>query len=195
MLNRLLVSQNEISAASGRRSNLRGELHTPKPIAGHSSDDNSPNGRRQRRRVGDNDYSLQQSSTCSTPAPASALHHKDSTRTFANHDPYLSLTDIASTSSPLRNNWNVSDVSDGETELTGAIGQLSLNEDEQVRYHGKASGLHLLGGKERVDRRNEGGIWSVFFSAYTWIFLTCLFSQGASRKLVYGLRYPQVRRS
>jgi hypothetical protein len=36
---------------------------------------------------------------------------------------------------------------------------LSLNEDEQVRYHGKASGLHLLGNTDRVDGRNEGGIW------------------------------------
>ncbi|KAF8240532.1 hypothetical protein L208DRAFT_1427978 [Tricholoma matsutake] len=51
---------------------------------------------------------------------------------------------------------------DGDGELTGAVGQLSLNEEEQVRYHGKASGLHLLGVKERVDGRNEGGIWFVF---------------------------------
>ncbi|KAE9408528.1 hypothetical protein BT96DRAFT_970469 [Gymnopus androsaceus JB14] len=46
-----------------------------------------------------------------------------------------------------------------EDELAVATGQLSLNEDEQVRYHGKASGLHILGAKERVDDRNEGGIW------------------------------------
>ncbi|KAJ7763279.1 hypothetical protein B0H14DRAFT_2633775 [Mycena olivaceomarginata] len=31
-----------------------------------------------------------------------------------------------------------------EYGLVGAVGQLSLNEDKQVRYHGKASGLHLL---------------------------------------------------
>jgi hypothetical protein len=49
--------------------------------------------------------------------------------------------------------------SDSEDELTGAVGQLSINEDEQVRYHGKASGLHILNNKERVDGRNEGGIW------------------------------------
>ena len=36
-----------------------------------------------------------------------------------------------------------------------------MNEDEQVRYHGKASGLHLLGAGEREDGRNEGGIWYV----------------------------------
>lgn len=54
-----------------------------------------------------------------------------------------------------------SGTSGSDDELTGAVGQLSLNEDEQVRYHGKASGLHLLGLKERVDGRNEGGIWSV----------------------------------
>jgi hypothetical protein len=51
--------------------------------------------------------------------------------------------------------------SEEEAEFAGAVGQLSLNEEEQVRYHGKASGLYLLENKERLDRRNEGGIWSV----------------------------------
>jgi hypothetical protein len=59
-------------------------------------------------------------------------------------------------SSNEQENLNASDSEDG---LTDAVGQLSLNEHEQVRYHGKASGLHLLGVKERVDARNEGGIW------------------------------------
>jgi hypothetical protein len=49
----------------------------------------------------------------------------------------------------------------GDDDIMDAVGQLSLNEDEEVRYHGKASGLYLLGGKERDDSRNEGGIWSV----------------------------------
>ena len=49
----------------------------------------------------------------------------------------------------------------GEDELAIAVGQLSINEDEQVRYHGKASGLHLLGASERDDGRSEGGIWCV----------------------------------
>ena len=40
-------------------------------------------------------------------------------------------------------------------------GQLSLNEERGVRFHGQVSGLHLLDLKERVDGRNEGGIWSV----------------------------------
>jgi hypothetical protein len=55
--------------------------------------------------------------------------------------------------------------SESEEDFVGAAGQLSLNEDEQVRYHGKASGLHLLGSKDRVDSRNEGGIWWVFISS------------------------------
>jgi len=62
---------------------------------------------------------------------------------------------------------SVSMTEDSEDDFTGAIGQLSLNEEEQVRYHGKASGLHLLGNKERVDRRNEGGIWR-FPKARVW---------------------------
>ncbi|KAJ7076495.1 fungal-specific transcription factor domain-containing protein [Mycena belliarum] len=35
---------------------------------------------------------------------------------------------------------------DVEGVVARAVGQLSLNEDRQVRYHGKASGLHLLAG-------------------------------------------------
>ncbi|KAF5361342.1 hypothetical protein D9757_012319 [Collybiopsis confluens] len=46
-----------------------------------------------------------------------------------------------------------------DEEVVDAIGQLSLNEEEQIRFHGKASGLHILGSKARADRRNEGGIW------------------------------------
>jgi hypothetical protein len=57
------------------------------------------------------------------------------------------------------NDQEIFSATDSEGELRDAVGQLSLNEDEQVRYHGKASGLHLLGDKVRVDGRNEGGIW------------------------------------
>ncbi|TFK80053.1 hypothetical protein K466DRAFT_504549 [Polyporus arcularius HHB13444] len=55
----------------------------------------------------------------------------------------------------------------GEDEIAVAIGQLSINEDEQVRYHGKMSGLHLLGVKERQDGRGAGGIWR-FPKARVW---------------------------
>lgn len=45
--------------------------------------------------------------------------------------------------------------------LVSEVGHLSLNEEREVRFHGQASGLHLLDLKERIDGRNEGGIWSV----------------------------------
>lgn len=57
--------------------------------------------------------------------------------------------------------WDSVSSGSDEEDFAGAVGQLSLNEDDQVRYHGKASGLHLLGVKDRLDRRNEGGIWLV----------------------------------
>ncbi|KDQ32691.1 hypothetical protein PLEOSDRAFT_1073145 [Pleurotus ostreatus PC15] len=57
--------------------------------------------------------------------------------------------------------------SGSEDELPEAVGQLSLNEDEQVRYHGKASGLYLLGTTERNDGRNAAGIWR-FPKARVW---------------------------
>ncbi|KAI0305366.1 fungal-specific transcription factor domain-containing protein [Multifurca ochricompacta] len=54
-----------------------------------------------------------------------------------------------------------------EDALVSEIGQLSLNEEREVRYHGQASGLHLLDVKARVDGRNEGGIWR-FPKARVW---------------------------
>ncbi|KAI0057305.1 hypothetical protein BV25DRAFT_1831290 [Artomyces pyxidatus] len=51
--------------------------------------------------------------------------------------------------------------------LVSEVGQLSLNEEREVRFHGKASGLHLLGVKDRVDGRSEGGIWR-FPKARVW---------------------------
>ena len=150
MLNKLC------SPTSDRRSDIRPELQT--------EDDNAPI-RRQRRRVGDKDYSFQQHSSTSTPGSAVP---KDSTRLSTSQEAYLS--DIAYISSPLRN-WDPSlddsMTSGSEDELTGAVGQLSLNEDEQVRYHGKASGLYLLDNKERVDSRNEGGIWLIFLLSFS----------------------------
>ncbi|KAF9224716.1 hypothetical protein BS17DRAFT_45386 [Gyrodon lividus] len=57
--------------------------------------------------------------------------------------------------------------SDSEDDFVDGIGQLSLNEDEQVRYHGKASGLYLLGINAKAEARNEGGIWR-FPKARVW---------------------------
>lgn len=48
---------------------------------------------------------------------------------------------------------------DGEEDVIDAVGQLSLNEDQQIRFHGKASGLHLLGINARAEARYAGGIW------------------------------------
>jgi hypothetical protein len=50
------------------------------------------------------------------------------------------------------------DYTDSE-DIHDTMGQLSLDDASQIRYHGKASGLHLLGQTERVDRRAENGIW------------------------------------
>ncbi|KAI0293914.1 fungal-specific transcription factor domain-containing protein [Russula brevipes] len=54
-----------------------------------------------------------------------------------------------------------------EDALVCEVGHLSLNEEREVRFHGQASGLHLLDVKERTDGRNEGGIWR-FPKARVW---------------------------
>jgi len=46
-------------------------------------------------------------------------------------------------------------------DLPQTLGKLSLNEDDQVRHHGQASRLYLLGDQERLDNRYNGGIWYV----------------------------------
>ncbi|KAI0640400.1 fungal-specific transcription factor domain-containing protein [Trametes meyenii] len=87
------------------------------------------------------------------------------------HDGAHRSPSTASSRSPLRQNVEEESTEDtdesGEDEIAVAIGQLSMNEDEQVRFHGKASGLHMLGVKERKDGRNEGGIWR-FPKARVW---------------------------
>lgn len=127
------------ASASASTSSSRPLLRVDPHISPASDDSNSPS-RRQRRRVGGD-------SAYPSSAPGSAVSlHPDAMRQMQ----YVERR----SSSPLE---SVSSMS--EEELMGAVGQLSLNEDEQVRYHGKASGLHLLGDKERVDGRNKGGIW------------------------------------
>ncbi|QRV98551.1 Fungal specific transcription factor domain [Ceratobasidium sp. AG-Ba] len=63
---------------------------------------------------------------------------------------------------------------DSDTEpdtITDAMGQLSLNEHQQLRYHGKASGLHLLAQAPAYHtdrtRMDEAGIWR-FPSSRVW---------------------------
>ncbi|KAG6837321.1 hypothetical protein H0H93_011416 [Arthromyces matolae] len=42
---------------------------------------------------------------------------------------------------------------------TEAIGELSLDENQEVRFHGRSSGLHLITKNNRTDDRVEGGLW------------------------------------
>lgn len=84
----------------------------------------------------------------------SAMYKNDSTR--------------ARTVSPMTTASASSDPEDDNEEgITDAVGQLSLNEEAQVRFHGKASGLHLLAQNPRADGRNRDGIWH-FPKARVW---------------------------
>ncbi|KAL1671763.1 fungal-specific transcription factor domain-containing protein [Schizophyllum commune] len=73
-----------------------------------------------------------------------------------------------SLSEPQPPNWSEmytfdSDASDQDNAglSTEPTGELSLDEHQEVRLHGKASGLHLLRRIHRIDDRIEGGIWCV----------------------------------
>ncbi|KAF8964723.1 fungal-specific transcription factor domain-containing protein, partial [Flammula alnicola] len=177
------------------------DRHPYSPTSQPSSDGNqSPGGRRQRRRVGDEDYSPAfqpgMGLYAAHSAPGSAVSLQQQTAYGVSGSPVRgrfgqggrrgsggvgvgvggsnnvggALGRLGRGGGRDRRSSSVdgdSMTSESEEEFTGAMGQLSLNEDEQVRYHGKASGLYLLGNKERVDRRNEGGIWR-FPKARVW---------------------------
>jgi len=49
--------------------------------------------------------------------------------------------------------------SDDSDDAANMIGELSLDENKEVRYHGLISGLHLLSQADRTDERKIGGVW------------------------------------
>ncbi|KAF8506800.1 fungal-specific transcription factor domain-containing protein [Russula emetica] len=51
--------------------------------------------------------------------------------------------------------------SDDSDDATSLLGELSLDENKEVRYHGAISGLHLLSHADRTDERKIGGVWQL----------------------------------
>jgi hypothetical protein len=121
-------------------------------LAVGDGDESSP--RRLRRKIGSQPELHSRFYSSPPNSPHSSSHHPSSA---------LSVDSFSMPSPKYSNHVE----GEREVQLEEAVGQLSLNEDEQVRFHGKTSGLHLLGVKERVDGRNEGGIWK-FPKARVW---------------------------
>ncbi|KAG8741371.1 hypothetical protein FRC10_002936 [Ceratobasidium sp. 414] len=105
-------------------------------------------------------------------------HHSRTPSSAARSPPHdsqrrrLSSSGSASPNQPLHPQPFPPSESDTEPDtITDALGQLSLNEHQQLRYHGKASGLHLLAQAPayRTDRArmDEAGIWR-FPSSRVW---------------------------
>ncbi|KAF8512680.1 fungal-specific transcription factor domain-containing protein [Hysterangium stoloniferum] len=111
---------------------------------------------RQRRRISPSSSSLSPHHLQATSAHQLSSQSQSQSRplpaaTHPNH-PYLHA--LSPTSSP-----SSSPSSSSSSLLASAVGQLSLNEESQLRYHGEVSGLHILGMSDRRDKRNEGGLW------------------------------------
>jgi hypothetical protein len=51
--------------------------------------------------------------------------------------------------------------SDDSDDTSSLLGELSLDENKEVRYHGLISGLHLLSHADRTDERKIGGVWQL----------------------------------
>ncbi|KAG6380094.1 hypothetical protein JVT61DRAFT_8179 [Boletus reticuloceps] len=137
--------------------------HPPRQLQSQHSSIHSSDGdhvRRQRRRVDDDEGDGRSSS----PKGVTLMRNGSPSSGFS---PVRTNTSYASGSGYASGYMGTSTDSDSEDDFVDAVGQLSLNEDEQVRYHGKASGLYLLGINTKEEARNEGGIWR-FPKARVW---------------------------
>jgi len=134
------------------------------------SEDSISHTRRQRRRMGDEDHPLRAAFQVPISASVASLHgNRGTAKWYQTPSPTWSFPLPGTPDNTERRSSSIDSEalhSDSEEELLNAVGQLSMNEDEQIRYHGKASGIYLLRKKERLDQRNEGGIWLVS----TWHF-------------------------
>jgi len=151
---------------SANRGERRGD-QSPHTLGNEGDADDNNDSRRQRRRVDEGEHSPFSNSIFEPQSRRSSAGYSRSLRSpvpsaLVGESRRGDAGSVFRRSSSADAGQMTSDIdSEEEAEFTGAVGQLSLNEDEQVRYHGKASGLYLLGNKERIDRRNEGGIWFV----------------------------------
>jgi len=121
--------------------------------------------RRQRRRISNDDHNIRERDFAKSASESVTSLHDN--KSGANTSLYLTPSPLwgdRGTTSEIKGERRSSSAdskaldSDNEDELLSAVGQLSLNEDQQVRYHGKASGIYLLRNKRP---RNEDGIWCV----------------------------------
>lgn len=117
-------------------------------------DDSISPGRRLRRRIDDGDLAY---SSAPPSATVPSKHFGIPSPQEMSSSQRLGGIHSARSISPA-----LSEDGDSDPEaISGAVGQLSLNEEEEVRYHGKVSGLYMLDSQDRRDSRNEAGIWCV----------------------------------
>ena len=145
---------------STNRGERRGDRSPQDQGDGGDVNDNNAS-RRQRRRVDEGEHSPFSNTRFAPQSRGSSVGYTRSLRSPVSESRLRDTRSVLRRSSSADAGQTTSDDSEEEAGFAGAVGALSLTEDEQVRYHGKASGLYLLGNKERIDRRNEGGIWFV----------------------------------
>lgn len=159
---------------AAQRSREGGNLYVPKPLNGRAQQPSDERDRQRRRVDSVTGASVPQaggpSRSPERPIQPRPVAQNSATATLYGALPAVRIPSTSPTSayvSPIttRPGGNEAiereDTEDVEEGITDGVGQLSINEEAQVRFHGKASGLHLLGSKIRMDGRNKGGVWFV----------------------------------
>jgi len=106
-----------------------------------------------------NSYARTNNLDLSGPSPSSLLH--------IGGQPSLQRRRLEK-DGPVASDWGrlykldpVSESDDSDDDAASMLGELSLDENKEVRYHGLISGLHLLSHADRTDERKIGGVWQL----------------------------------
>ncbi|KIL66147.1 hypothetical protein M378DRAFT_75687 [Amanita muscaria Koide BX008] len=163
MLSSLAKAQQEQTSdrVASQRPNLRLDVQGPNTAS------QEPPRQRQRRRLESDKEHRYAGSEMSPPSAMSSRRPES----LSSRETYSSLNSARLSDQldqqHVSSRATTPDDRESDGDLTGAVGQLSINEDAQLRYHSKLSGLHLLSDKVKVETRNEGGLWR-FPKARVW---------------------------
>lgn len=139
----------------------KGDFTTMRDISGNASDDEKPDtddNRLARANSADDDRQRAQrrklnSDTGSNEAAPNPLARPRSQRSNTIPHTGMATYTLPGSNMPLS---PPADTSSGSaepiSELADVVGQLSLDENEQVRYHGRSSGLYLITGSQRFNQ-------------------------------------------
>ncbi|RPD78524.1 hypothetical protein L226DRAFT_503037 [Lentinus tigrinus ALCF2SS1-7] len=116
----------------------------------------------------ESDGSRQPSHSTASKSPHAAMSPSETSSTDGtSHEPPRSKRRLEGPSRPiLASTAGYHQDGDDLGDCADAFGNLSIDENREVRYHGNSAGLQLLAQTERTDERHSKGIWMFPMAKY-----------------------------